>query len=202
MTSSNWPAVSSDWISAIRRTIEGCLANPSADCVERIRLALTDFATAPNCPVAADFYDPADMGNYRRYLLHGSEGSAYSCLLIKWPPDHVTPLHDHGGVWGIELVIDGALQVEEYNAEAVNDEQTSLAPQRTTILGVCDSTAFVEPGYVHRCRNLSSRRPSLSLHVYGGMLAHFSTFHPVAEGRFAPARQVAAIDAVAAMPAI
>lgn len=104
--------------------------------------------------------------------------------------------------WGIELVIDGALQVDEFVAADLADASTRLTPQRSLILGVCDSTAFSDPRYVHRCRNLSSRKASLSLHVYGGMLAEFSTFAPATPGRYRPERQQASLDAVITMPAI
>lgn len=196
------PKVSARWIAEIRRIVEAALAEPDAGSVERIRADLTSMAVHEDCPLPADFYDEADLPNYRRHLLFGDDDSAYSCLLIKWPPDHVTPLHDHGGVWGIELVIDGALQVDEFVAADLAGAPTRLTPQRSLILGVCDSTAFTDPRYVHRCRNLSSRKASLSLHVYGGMLAEFSTFRPATPGRFLPERQQASLDSVVMMPAI
>lgn len=196
------PKVSARWIAEMRHLIEAQLAQPNAGSIERIRTDLTALAVHEDCPLASDFYDEADLANYRRHLLFGDAATAYSCLLIKWPPDHVTPLHDHGGVWGIELVIDGALQVDEFVAADLADAQTRLTPQRSLILGVCDSTAFNDPRYVHRCRNLSSRKASLSLHVYGGMLAEFSTFKPATPGRYVPERQQASLDSVITMPAI
>lgn len=100
MSLSTQPTVGARWIAEIRRIVQAGLAQPDAGSIERIRAELTALAVHEDCPVAADFYDEGDLGNYRRHLLFGDDDSAYSCLLIKWPPDHVTPLHDHGGYLG------------------------------------------------------------------------------------------------------
>lgn len=202
MSSINGPRVGARWITEIRRLVEAGLSGGDAGSVERIRASLDSVAVHAECPDPRDFYDPDDLRQYRRHLLWGDEDSPYSILLIKWPPDHVTPIHDHGGVWGIELVIDGALQVDEFTAADLAGTPTRLTPLRSLILGVCDSTAFSDPRYVHRCRNLSSRRPSLSLHVYGGMLAEFASFRETRPGRYLPERQQASLDDSVTMPAI
>jgi hypothetical protein len=36
-----------------------------------------------------------------------------------WPAGHATLPHDHGGHWGIEVVLDGALHVEELRVSSL-----------------------------------------------------------------------------------
>ncbi len=116
-------------------------------------------------------------------------------MLIAWPPNHQTPLHDHGGLWGIELVLDGVLAVKEYQV-GPDLGPVELRLQRTQILGAGDAAVFSGRDYVHSCRNLSPNRPALSLHLYGGALQSYATFAADEFGYCQPSRQQARCDAV------
>lgn len=80
-------------------------------------------------------------------------------LLCAWPAGHRTPVHAHGGGWGLELVLNGALEVQAYRDGS--DDRTWLGPG--------DAIWFDHgEGYRHRARNLSAAHVAWSLHVYGG----------------------------------
>lgn len=103
-----------------------------------------------------------------------------SASLIAWPPSHATPIHDHDGLWGIELVLDGVLEVERF---ALSIESTlTLRQHGSTILGLGDHAAFSSADHAHRCRNLSAHRPALSLHIYGGELNRLQAFDRDGDG--------------------
>jgi cysteine dioxygenase type I len=136
--------------------------------LELSHLAWSDFA-----PVASAFAEGEQR--FRRHPLAGSAGLGCSALVMYWPPGHATLPHDHGGLWGIEVVLDGELHVEEFAREGSNDAPT-LARTRAVQLGVGDSAVFASPRYVHRCRNLSNVAGTLTLHVYGGMLDQYIAY--------------------------
>ncbi|MGN6739462.1 cysteine dioxygenase [Dyella sp.] len=122
------------------------------------------------CPSASS------VERYRRLSLRPPQDSDdYAVLLIAWPPGHATPIHDHDGLWGIELVLDGVLQVEAFSIAL--DPSLRLVPRETAPLGVGDHARFSDRDYAHRCRNLSAQRPALTLHVYGGALDRYRTYH-------------------------
>lgn len=189
------------WTRAVCEIVESHLTGPSESAIEAMRLRLLELAFRPECPQAEGLYAATDVTHYRRHLLAGTEASPYSCLLIQWPAGHATPLHDHDGLWGIELVLDGALQVEEFRKDE-SPGTDGLVHARTLVLGVGDAAAFTDPRYVHRCRNLSARKPALSLHIYGGMLERFNTFQPDVAGRYQPSRYVTRVDSVGGLAGI
>ena len=87
-------------------------------------------------------------------------------LLIAWPANHVSALHDHGARWGLEIPLRGALEIEAWRRQ--NDGGDPLAHGRHW-LGPGDALWFdADQSRLHRCRNLSGREAALSLHLFGG----------------------------------
>jgi Cysteine dioxygenase type I len=188
-------AIAANWSRALRNVAEGLSGEITPKEVSDLRDGLTSLAWAEGCPRAASFFAGSETPRYRRQLIAAARDNAYTMLLIAWPPGYVTPLHDHAELWGIELVLDGALHVDEYFTDG-DQAQPALQPHRSIMLGSGDSTVFIDPAYVHRCRNLSAHRPALSLHVYGGVLDHYQSFVTVSDGLYRIAQQQAQLDAV------
>jgi hypothetical protein len=136
--------------------------------LELSHLAWSDFA-----PKASAFAH--EEQRFRRHPLAGSDALDGSALVMYWPPGHATLPHDHGGLWGIEVVLDGELHVEEY-VRSGSPRVPVLARTRAVQLGVGDLALFTSPRYVHRCRNLSNVVPTLTLHVYGGALDRYLAY--------------------------
>ncbi|MFT3789883.1 MAG: cysteine dioxygenase family protein [Rudaea sp.] len=188
-------AIAAHWSRALRHITDGLGADITPKDVSELRAALTQLAWTEGCPRAASFFHASQTPRYRRQLIAAAPDGAYTMLLIAWPPGYVTPLHDHAELWGIELVLDGALQVEEYFSDG-DSQQPALQPHRSLMLGSGDAAVFIDPAYVHRCRNLSAQRPALSLHVYGGVLDHYRSFVEVSDNLYRIAQQQAVLDAV------
>lgn len=184
-----------DWIDAVRLRIGALPESPDEHDIEALRERLTAVPWLADCPSAASAHYADLPRQYRRHLIADDPAHNYTALLIAWPQGYRTPLHDHDGLWGIELVIEGALAIEEFAKTGTPDDPT-LAHERTLILGIGDATAFTGPGYVHSCRNLSAHKPALSLHVYGGVLDTYSAFHTHMLGRYTATRLRANIDSV------
>jgi hypothetical protein len=84
---------------------------------------------------------------------------------------------------GRELDVDGALEVDEF--ERIGDPaRPALARTRSLSLGIGDAAVFSGDAYVHRCRNLSTMRAAVSLHVYGGVLDAYRAFLVDTAGRW------------------
>ena len=179
-------SIAAAWSQRLSRALLGLSTDVTPDEIDAMRDALSPLAWLDGCPTAHRARSDGELG-YRRQLIVAAQDHSYSALLITWPPGHVTPLHDHAELWGIELVLDGALEVSEY----VSVESTSVDLQfhRSVMLGAGDATTFVDPNYVHTCRNMSATKPALSLHVYGGMLDDYRTFQRDAQGEFVTSRK-------------
>lgn len=164
------------WINALRATLGEAKADLSDLGLERLRHRLSQLAWRADCPsVASVTPSSIHIEGYARHLLASGAAGGHEALLIAWPPNHQTPLHDHAGLWGIELVLDGALSVSEYRVDRTA-ARTALTPQRSLVLGIGDAAAFSGRDCAHTCRNLSANRAALSLHVYGGALERYSIF--------------------------
>jgi len=148
--------------------------------LELSHLAWSDFA-----PKASAFAD--EEQRFRRHPLAGSAELGCSALVMYWPPGHATLPHDHGGLWGIEVVLDGELHVEEFTRGGSADAP-ALARTRGVHLGAGDLAVFKSPRYVHRCRNLSNVAATLTLHVYGGTLDRYLAYDGEADALHAETR--------------
>lgn len=159
-------------------------AGARRDAVDPRSLAtvLAEAAYWPASPRAGDVAGSQAMP-YRRIPLADHPARGYEALLILWPPGHATPIHDHAGLWGIELVLDGVLEVEAF-ALSLQPAPRLVARDRA-MLGASDHAAFSGADYAHRCRNLSRQQPALSLHVYGGGLDAYRSFRRQAAGGWA-----------------
>jgi Cysteine dioxygenase type I len=135
----------------------------------------------------------AEGDRFRRHPLASVEALGCSALLMYWPPGHATLPHDHDGLWGIEIVVDGELNVEEFVKSGANDRPT-LSLARSLRLDAGDAAMFADGRYVHRCRNLSNVAPTLTLHVYGGVLSSYTSFDGDLRGELVPARHTTVND--------
>ncbi|WP_109126528.1 cysteine dioxygenase family protein [Dyella sp. C11] len=161
------------WGQRVLSVISRCInAQDEAD-VSVVGRALSAASSWEGCPRASELSVDGAVPAYRRISL--GEPGAFEALLILWPPGHATPIHDHQGLWGLEYVLDGVLEVESFKLTPSPD--IHLEPQQTLVAGVGDYLVFSDADYAHRCRNFSKNRAALTLHVYGGSLDAYRSFH-------------------------
>jgi hypothetical protein len=168
-------ALETEWLQSVLQTLKDAGTPASSGTLEALRDRLQALAWDERAPRAAVFRGIDEEDRFRRHPLASIDALGCSALLMYWPPGHATLPHDHGGLWGIEVVIDGSLTINEF-VQVGEGACTSLAPAATLHLGVGDAALFDSVRYVHRCRNLSNIHPTLTLHVYGGSLDAFNTF--------------------------
>ena len=55
---------------------------------------------------------------YARRLLHRDPAGRYTAIVMTWGPGQGTAVHDHGGLWCVEGVVDGEIAVTQYRRAA------------------------------------------------------------------------------------
>ena len=111
---------------------------------------------------------------FERWLVARRSKPDISVLILAWPANHTTPIHDHDGLWGLEMALHGALEVESWDRDP---DGKILRMSGRDWLGPGDVTWFdADDRHAHRCRNLSRQETALSLHVYGGDLAQYMAY--------------------------
>lgn len=130
--------------------------------------------------LAGDLADlRAPNKGFERWLVARRSKPDVSVLVMAWPANHATPIHDHDGLWGLELALHGALEVESWDHDA---DGKILRMSGRDWLGPGDVTWFdADDRHAHRCRNLSRHETALTLHVYGGDLAKYLTYQEAGE---------------------
>ena len=123
--------------------------------------------------------------SYARRLLHRDEELGWSALVMTWGPGQHTALHDHAGIWCVEGVVEGNMDVERFELMAEEDGGLCRFEQRDKVrAGVGQAGALIPPFDFHVLGNALTDRPSLTLHVYGGEMDHCSVFKPLGDGLY------------------
>ena len=60
-------------------------------------------------------------GTYARRLLHRDPSGHYTMVVMTWGPGQKTALHDHAGIWCVECVVDGNMEVAQYDLMSESD---------------------------------------------------------------------------------
>jgi 3-mercaptopropionate dioxygenase len=131
-----------------------------------------------------DVFFVPDPGRYRRHLLVDGGAGGYQVLLMTWGPGQGTDIHDHGGTWGVESVLHGALEVTDYDLQDDDGNCAELTVARRRVLQTGQSLGLLPPGDLHACRNASKRDVAVSLHVYGEAVDHVRTFQPTSHAQY------------------
>ena len=163
------------WGKRVLALIDTCTDRTGSIDPAKVCERLAQTVRWPDSPRAQRLLSDAATMPYRRIALDDGTPRSYEALVIAWPPRHATPIHDHDGLWGLEFVLDGALQVDAFHVS--ENPAVALESMDSTVVGIGDHVLFTQAGYAHQCRNLSRNSVALSLHVYGGELNSYRSFH-------------------------
>jgi 3-mercaptopropionate dioxygenase len=122
---------------------------------------------------------------YARRLLYRDPAGRYTAIVMTWGPGQQTALHDHGGLWCVEGVVEGQMTVTQYVVEA--DDDGLFRARQLAILqaGTGSAGSLIPPTDHHVLGNARTDAVSITLHVYGGDLDDCKVFTPVSpDGRY------------------
>lgn len=183
----------SRWLQRVVHCLADFKRANTLNALDTLRNRLRALAVAEDAPYAYRF--AADGEQFRRHPIAAVESEDCSALLMYWPAGHATLPHDHAGLWGIEVVIDGHLDVDEYTQSSEADKPV-LSFVRSLRLAAGDAAMFTSENYVHRCRNRSNASATLTLHIYGGVLAAYTAFETDGVGHVVPTLRATANNRV------
>jgi predicted metal-dependent enzyme (double-stranded beta helix superfamily) len=103
---------------------------------------------------------------------------------MTWGPGQGTPVHDHGGLWCVEGVVNGSIAVTRYDVQPQPGDRYRVEAGETVTAGLGEAGRLIPPTDHHVIANALDDRPSVTLHVYGGELDACQVFLPAADGFF------------------
>ena len=117
--------------------------------------------------------------HYARRLLYRSEEHGYVAIAMIWGPQQGTPLHDHDGTWCVEGVLDGEIEVTQYDLIEEAGERCRFDRRDSLATTIGDAGSLIPPFDYHTIRNLRRRESSITVHVYGREMTECTIFQPL-----------------------
>jgi predicted metal-dependent enzyme (double-stranded beta helix superfamily) len=118
--------------------------------------------------------------SYCRRLLHRDDELGFTAVVMTWGPGQHTALHDHAGIWCVEGVVEGEMEVTRYDIEEETEEGLCRFVEKGYMrAGVGSAGALIPPYEYHVLGNAHPEKIALTLHVYGGEMDHCSVFEPL-----------------------
>ncbi|MCF7752366.1 cysteine dioxygenase family protein [Bacillus subtilis subsp. subtilis] len=159
-----------------------------------LRHALREAIADSRIQLPACVHRPIE-DHYARRELYRSAAHGYSIVAMSWGPGQGTPLHDHSGLWCVEGVWLGQLEITQYQLLERDGERFRFRPERA-ILGDCGSAgSLIPPHEYHTIRNTSDDDLAISVHVYQGEMTRSAIFEPDGGDWYARRLQVMETDA-------
>ncbi len=138
------------------------------------------------------FQRPVPSG-YARRLLHRSERLHYSVVAMVWAPGQGTPLHDHAGMWCVEAVACGEVDVTQYERTQVRGTRYRFERTGVERAGVGQAGLLIPPREYHTIAN-PGLVPAITLHVYAGEMESCSIYLPYDDGWYRRQDRVLSYD--------
>ncbi|MGV8941399.1 MAG: cysteine dioxygenase [Lysobacter sp.] len=139
-------------------------------------------------------FDPIDE-HYARREIYRSPEHGYSVVAMTWGPGQGTPIHDHCGLWCVEGVWDGGLEITQYELLEQDGERFRFRGTGGMIAGPGSAGSLIPPHEYHAIRNNSNEEIAVSVHIYKAAMDACSMFMPDDGEWFLRADKALKIDA-------
>lgn len=116
--------------------------------------------------------------HYARRELYRSEDHGYSVIAMTWGPGQGTLIHDHSGMWCVEGVWAGSLEIVQYELGEHEAERYQFRPVGSIQAGPGSAGSLIPPHEYHTIRNPSEDSVAVSLHIYSGRMTQCAVFNP------------------------
>ncbi len=133
--------------------------------VQRLRQNLCDLMRSGGVQLPDCVYQSVP-GHYARREVHRSREHGYAIVAMTWGPSQGTPVHDHAGMWCVEGVWSGQLEITQYDLSERRDDAFLFREVGTLIAGTGSAGSLIPPHEYHAIRNASGSDIAVSLHIY------------------------------------
>ncbi len=139
----------------------------------------------------------AGTDHYLRRELYTSDEFGYNVVAMTWGPNQGTPIHDHDGLWCVEGVWDGQLEITQYDLRERDHDRCRFTAVGTLQAGAGSAGSLIPPHEYHSIRNPSGDAVAVSLHIYKRAMTCCSVFAPVGEDWYRRDLKSLALDSAA-----
>lgn len=167
------------------RKLDRAVAAPetAAKC-ENVKNVLRDLCSGEDQFLDERLLDPVKGVEYARRLLHADPAGRYTIVVMAWDSGQETSVHDHAGIWCVECVYRGRIQVTSYDVKKRDDDLYDIETVEDVRAGVGEAGMLIPPFEFHKIQNPYEELAS-TIHVYGGHLTWCHKFLPADNGGYA-----------------
>ena len=116
--------------------------------------------------------------HYARREIYRSQAHGYSVVAKTWGPGQGTPVHDHSGLWCVEGVWDGQLEITQYELLERDGDNFRFRAAGGMQAGPGSAGSLIPPHEYHSIRNASPDAVAVSVHIYKAPMECCSMFVP------------------------
>ena len=116
--------------------------------------------------------------HYARREIYRSQAHGYSVVAMTWGPGQGTPVHDHSGLWCVEGVWDGQLEITQYELLERDGDNFRFRAAGGVQAGPGSAGSLIPPHEYHSIRNASPDAVAVSVHIYKAPMECCSMFVP------------------------
>ena len=142
-----------------------------------LRNALCGLIRNPDIRLPACVHAPVQE-RYARRELYRSPEHGYSVVAMTWGPGQGTPLHDHSGLWCVEGIWLGELEITQYELLERAGDHYRFRAAGGVRAGIGSAGSLIPPHEYHTIHNPSSDRIAISLHIYQAEMSGCRRFVP------------------------
>ncbi len=144
---------------------------------DALRKSLCQLIRDPDIRLPECVLEPIN-DHYARRELYVSPEYGYSVVAMTWGPGQGTKVHDHSGMWCVEGVWYGSLEITQYELADADREldRFRFVEAGTIEAGVGSAGSLIPPHEYHTIRNPSEEAVAVSLHVYQRSMVKCSVF--------------------------
>ncbi|MBX3696352.1 MAG: cysteine dioxygenase family protein [Dokdonella sp.] len=165
-----------------RRLVESLDDAVRKDCTT----AITDALRQTLCRLMHDkgvslpdcVYEPAS-DHYARREIYRSDDLGYCVIAMTWGPGQGTAIHDHAGMWCVEGVWHGQIEVTPYELVEQDQGLYRFESRGTMLAGPGSAGSLIPPHEYHTIRNPSDDAIAVSLHIYRGSMTSCAVFRKI-----------------------
>jgi predicted metal-dependent enzyme (double-stranded beta helix superfamily) len=175
--------VTPDFASLRPRLDEAVQADDVATIAQQVKAVLQDALRCNSLTLPGQFR-VSMPDTYARRLLHRDPNGRYTVVVMTWGPGQKTALHDHAGIWCVECVVDGQMEVTQYELVSDSDGEYRFVEQTRVAATRGSAGCLIPPFEYHTLGNASLEQISITMHVYGGEMDHCHVFEPAPDGTY------------------
>jgi predicted metal-dependent enzyme (double-stranded beta helix superfamily) len=121
--------------------------------------------------------------SYARRLVVKDDALGYTAVAMTWAAGQRTAVHDHGGLWCVEGVVVGEMDVFQYDLLDRDSDLFQFVEQGRIHAGVGAAGCLIPPYEYHVLANASAQ-PSITLHIYGGEMRECNVYLLRGDGKY------------------